>query len=949
MRQAHSARTACTLAVLVLLPACAALGSAPADETLQQRDTIAVLDMAGGPLSLTRSETSAFLDAVRAAPGGVLYGLARFARRPTSEERAAMAERGIVVLASAQFHAYYVRVADRGRETVAGLRPELLAAASLRPQDRVYPRLWREALEARRAREGALVDVRVRLFGDRSSDEERELLAQHADVVRPETDHLWTVRARLRDLPDLAQQGGVRWIEEAMAPAQSDLEELRADLGLDNVQSGGGSSGAVTGPAGRSVRVGIFDEGVDQDHGDFILAPPGTPSTNRVVFDAAPPSSHGTAIAGVVAGSGELSTGADSWGQSNVIGYPIPHRWRGVAPLAELLDVRWLKPCSVPTETGLCSVATKSFDELLFEIGALTNDHGMDVSNHAYTVSTDGAYDEVTALHDALARRTTLTLGVSSPAPGTVLSVPPRLHVHSAGNNGQAAGVGSQDGYFSLTAQMKNALIVGLYWSGGGRPGSLGSRGPTHDGRIKPDVVAPGAFVRAPGYCDGTDNPKVNDAVGEAAYHHCGTMPASPRRGYYGMRTGTSLSAAGATGVVALLLETLAGRFTEAPLPSTLRAIVIHTAKDLVSPTPWFEGSDGMPVQGFEGPDFGSGWGLVDAEAAHSVAATEYLVEDEIAAECDVWRRRLFLSGSPFKVTLAWDDPPAAPGAATTAPRLVNDLDLVLIAPGGLRHHPYRLNHADVVDPVTGASLDEDDQTCGDDVRVVRQLTPAADPMAGPDPISPADLVAADRGKDHLNHVEQVVVAGPAGLWTVEVSGFSVPQGPQAFSLVGLPAPNVISIGPDAMCAWILPLCERWPVEALCDRYPALCHGTRRGPPTLPEVTFLEGVLHGRFRAEGDTWAIPLQSLCDGLGTRCRRGEGLEITLRDADSGGTAPIRVTVVDGDGNVIGRSTEGESATIRVRETRSPDRLLLITSATRDPWPADLRVTVRSTATP
>ena len=41
---------------------------------------------------------------------------------------------------------------------------------------------------------------------------------------------------------------------------------------------------------------------------------------------------------------------------------------------------------------------------------------------------------------------------------------------------------------------------------------------------------------------------------------------------------------------------------------------------------------------------------------------------------------------------------------------------------------------------------------------------------------------------DHVNNVEQVLVSDPApGLWRVEVHGFSVPDGPQAFSLAGAP------------------------------------------------------------------------------------------------------------------------------------------------------------------
>ena len=59
------------------------------------------------------------------------------------------------------------------------------------------------------------------------------------------------------------------------------------------------------------------------------------------------------------------------------------------------------------------------------------------------------------------------------------------------------------------------------------------------------------------------------------------------------------------------------------------------------------------------------------------------------------------------------------------------------------------------------------------------------DPWNVNDPIQPDDIQPAEFGKDHLNNVEQVVAEPIPGFWTVEVSGFSVPQGPQPFSLAG--------------------------------------------------------------------------------------------------------------------------------------------------------------------
>src|SRR5690606_35546930 len=95
--------------------------------------------------------------------------------------------------------------------------------------------------------------------------------------------------------------------------------------------------------------------------------------------------------------------------------------------------------------------------------------------------------------------------------------------------------------------------------------------------------------------------------------------------------------------------------------------------------------------------------------------------------------------GTPLKFTVAWDDAPGTPGASMA---LVNDLDVVAIAPDGTIHHPWTL-----------------------------------------DPSNPA--AAAQRtGRNGVDNIEQIVVDAPQpGEWRVVVSGASVPEGPQGFAL----------------------------------------------------------------------------------------------------------------------------------------------------------------------
>ncbi|HEX71834.1 MAG TPA: hypothetical protein ENN65_00745, partial [Candidatus Hydrogenedentes bacterium] len=99
-----------------------------------------------------------------------------------------------------------------------------------------------------------------------------------------------------------------------------------------------------------------------------------------------------------------------------------------------------------------------------------------------------------------------------------------------------------------------------------------------------------------------------------------------------------------------------------------------------------------------------------------------------------------------LKATIAWDDPP---GAINTIPELVNDIDIVAIEPGmGTIHYPWTL------DPTSG-----------------NEGNPAV-----------------RTGPDRRNNIEQVVVDSPAaGTWTIRVTGYAIPSGPQVFSLATTP------------------------------------------------------------------------------------------------------------------------------------------------------------------
>jgi hypothetical protein len=157
-----------------------------------------------------------------------------------------------------------------------------------------------------------------------------------------------------------------------------------------------------------------------------------------------------------------------------------------------------------------------------------------------------------------------------------------------------------------------------------------------------------------------------------------------------------------------------------------MKALLIGTAQDLGRP----------------GPDYSFGHGRIDVHKAADVLLVDSPKVVELSdGEVEEWVFRVRRGLEELRVVLAWDDPDAAP---MSDPALVNDLDLLVLGPGGTEYEPWVLN--------------------------------PADPDAN-----------AVRGVDHLNNVEHVTVADPAeGLWTVRVTGTNVPEGPQVASVVGL-------------------------------------------------------------------------------------------------------------------------------------------------------------------
>jgi trimeric autotransporter adhesin len=276
---------------------------------------------------------------------------------------------------------------------------------------------------------------------------------------------------------------------------------------------------------------------------------------------------------------------------------------------------------------------------------------GFLISNHSYGFCTDpgsessggcswqnwrfGYYDEVAASWDEIA-----------------YEAPYYLIVKASGNDLNDNKNNARGGYDLLegSGTSKNVLVVGAtedvlnYTSTSSVDlAFFSSTGPTDDGRIKPDIVGNGVDLRS-------------------AF--------SGSNSSYGTISGTSMATPNVSGSLILLQQHYNNLNDAFMKSSTLRGLVIHTAREA--------GSD-------PGPDYRFGWGLLDMEEASKVISNNEestLIEEHTLNNGESFQKIIEADGlSPLVVTICWTDPKGTPlsdnssSENSTSIRLVNDLD----------------------------------------------------------------------------------------------------------------------------------------------------------------------------------------------------------------------------------------------------------------------------------
>lgn len=360
---------------------------------------------------------------------------------------------------------------------------------------------------------------------------------------------------------------------------------------------------------------------------------------------------HGTINQAIVAGNG------DGTGMLDEGGYLYGH---GICPSCLTGQSKVFKDAGGFTSTPLDQI-----------VGA-AHDAGARITSNSWGwTHSSGEYNSDSQLYDILTRDANNDL-----ADG----LQPMIVVFAAGNDGSGSGT------VSPPSTAKNVLAVGASenYRMTGTDGcgignsdadhfndvvSFSSRGPVLDGRLKPEVVAPGTHIQ------GAASQYANYDGSSVCNQYWPTGQTM-----YAWSSGTSHSTPAAAGAVALIYHDYNVKNGSPPSPAMAKAILAGTVDDMVG------GNNGAGGILDNQPDMIQGWGRINLGTTFDGTSNLYYDQDYLfIATGQTYSPMPIFSVvdplRPVKVVLVWSD---APGSTLTpGGGLNNDLDLSVTADGG--------------------------------------------------------------------------------------------------------------------------------------------------------------------------------------------------------------------------------------------------------------------------
>lgn len=518
---------------------------------------------------------------------GKYYRLLQFTAIPDKTVREQIARAGIELLDYIPNKAYFASIPvdfDLQRLAQLNVRAVLKIADDWKMSEAVALRNFDDW-----ARTGNLVSLAVRFHKNIAYDYVQNYFAQEGYTIlkAPGFINLLHLQVETPRIAALLDNPMINYIDQIGDPGEKESDRGRAIHRANMIDSDS--------PMGRQydgtgVKVLVRDDGAVGPHIDF------TGRLTEFSDDFSLFNDHGDQVAGVAVGAGNLDP-----------------QQKGMAAGADLYNKDYIS-------------------DFLDETLDLHQIDGVLLTNSSYSNGCNRGYSTTTETVDL-----------------QVYENPSLMHVFSAGNSGTSnCDYGAGPNWGNITGghkQGKNVIATGnleqnviLRFTS--------SKGPAHDGRIKPDICAHG-------------------------HDQWSTTPNNT----YDEFGGTSAAAPGIMGVMAQLYQAYQELNPgEEPISALIKAILLNTANDLEN----------------KGPDFRTGWGHVNAYRAVKVLEDKrYLTGALDQNETDSYMIDVPADTRQVRFMLYWADPAATPN---TTKALINNLDFAAVTPSADEVFPWILD-----------------------------------------------------------------------------------------------------------------------------------------------------------------------------------------------------------------------------------------------------------------
>ncbi len=525
------------------------------------------------------------------------YILVQFFNIPNESKQRTLEQSGIQLLSYLPQHSYVAKLSLSVSESELPAF-DIRAVVPMQPAWKMATNLQKMALVPSHAREGdEVVKANVKVMEGENRNELATALKNMGVVLleqMPDNQTL-VVKTIFTQIEKIASIPLVEWIEpinpETVPKNLTGVTNHRAGV-LQSTLSG------QRGLSGQGVVVGIGDGGYVRPHFDFDNGR----LRNLNINTTASYGDHGDHVAGTVGGAGVLNPA-----------------YKGMAPK--------------------CILITDQSSQIVYNAPSYIATQGMVLTNNSYgfgiACPATGGYSTY--------------IGVSNTIDNQLRTFPKLLHCFAASNDGSVSPCGDYTGGFGTISlgfgTAKNALVVGAVSEADALAG-FSSRGPTQDGRVKPEICGVGTSVLS-------------------------TIPNNT----YGSKQGTSMSTPGVTGTLALLYE----RYKQShngqnPDAALIKAVACNTADDIGNPQ----------------VDYRHGYGRINGlRAVQSLENNTYYSNNISQGNTQDVILTMPAGLAQVRVMLYWPDRQANSGAS---PCLVNNLNLEVIDPLAVTYNPWILD-----------------------------------------------------------------------------------------------------------------------------------------------------------------------------------------------------------------------------------------------------------------